>query len=180
MTTEMNAPVSLEWTPTGPGAWELVGVGARHARLERSERTWTAEGPRGVWALQKVGFYRPRVVVRPKGQLAEVAHVQPDWRGIGTIRFADGVPFEAERTPSGSGLTIRDGARHTVAKLTWVDGLDAPAAHATVAGSLVADGKALLLLLLGWHTHLEELGDPGWPVTLGERRNTPSVRARFR
>ncbi len=177
MTQPLNAPVSLRWTPSGPSEWELVGAELKHARLERGVQGWRAVGPRQIWELQTVGFHRPRVVVRPEGELAEVAHIQADWRGLDTIRFADQTPFEVEETPGGCGLTIRDAARRPVVRVLLDGSSEQPAARVTVEGETAEGPHVLALVVMGWHRLLQARTAPGRPVTLGDR--TGSVRGRF-
>ena len=109
---------------------------------------WVAHAGDEVWTLQKVGFHRPRVVIRPLDQLAEVAHLEPDWRGLHHLRFVSGPTWELDPTHSG-GVAARDAQGAFAMSVSWA-GLDDSRAR-VVASKAALDGRfgALCLAAAG-------------------------------
>ncbi|MFN7144831.1 MAG: hypothetical protein ACK4YP_13730 [Myxococcota bacterium] len=165
MRSEHPTSALLEWAPSAIGGWDLHGDHGPLARLVPGERSWLAEAGTGAWTVQRVGFHRPRVVVRPLGGLAEVAHLQADWRGLHALRFVAGPTWEIDPTHSG-GTVLRDGAGRPRACLSW-HRLDAAAPRVQTDTGLVADRFGpLALALVGWLT-ITGFGDRTGKVAIG-------------
>ncbi|MDP2313989.1 MAG: hypothetical protein Q8P41_13865 [Pseudomonadota bacterium] len=167
----------LEWIQGHDHEWELRDGGRAYARLAPGARAWAATAAEGAWTVQQVGFHRPRIVVRPMGALAEVAHFQHDWHGHGTLCIASGPCYELDRTGPG-GLVVRTSDGTSIARIAWSPRQDARAARVHL-DALDATGRfGLLLLLVGAYLLISDLHDPSRPLTVGARPG-PTVRSWF-
>lgn len=148
------------------------------ARLERTAAATTRVDAHGRnLTLCRVGFVRPRVVLRPEGEIAEIASFVPDpLSGDGTIAFSDGTSFALERVSwSGGECLVRDvDGRQVLHVQREMEGGRCGAA--LTAEPRLGHERALELACLCWHVLLLELDDPNRPVTwyIGpERRRSP-------
>lgn len=176
MSTVPNGPAPLEWVLTTTGSWELLKGVAVQATLEPGERAWIATAGALSWTLQRVGLKRPRIVVRPVGELAEVAHVQHDWHGHRTLCIGSGPCYDLERSPSGLVVRTTEGAR--VARLDWTGRHDSAAAVVHVDSPEATGPSGRLLLLVAGSVLVDDLFDPSLPRTIGTV-SAPTVRSRF-
>jgi len=176
MSTYVNCGGILDWSPTPEGGWALRDGPTVVATLAPGERAWLATAPEHAFTLQRVGFHRPRVVVRPLGALAEIAHVQHDWRGVGTLCLASGPCFEIDRGAAG-GLTVRDSAGQAVVRLSWSARGDAPSARVHLASPEATGRFGTIILVVAAFLLVDDLGDPSRPRTFGAFG--PPVRSRF-
>lgn len=167
MRSEQHRPALLEWAPSAVGGWVLRGERGPVARLVPGERSWLVEAGAEAWTVQRVGFHRPRVVVRPLGGLAEVAHVQADWRGLHALRFVSGPTWEIDPTHTG-GTVLRDATGRARARVSW-HRLDAVAPGVQTDTGMLADRFGPLgLALAGWVT-ITGFGDRTGKVAIGVR-----------
>ena len=176
MSTHVNSGASLDWSLTADAGWLLRDGTTPVATLTPGDRAWLATTADHAFTIQRVGFHRPRIVVRPLGALAEVAHVQHDWRGVGTLCLASGPCFEIDRGAA-AGLTVRDGAGLAVVRLAWNVRGDAPSARVQLASAEATGRFGVLILLVAGYLLVDELGDPSRPRTFGA--SGPTVRSRF-
>ncbi len=176
MSTNLNGAASLEWVLESSGAWDLQDGVSVWARLAPAERGWDAAAGNESWTLQRVGFHRPRIVVRPTGELAEVAHVLHDWHGHRTLCIESGPCYDFERSPMGLVVRGSDGTR--VARLEWTGRHDAAAARVYLDSPEATGTSGLLILVVAGSVFIDDLFDPSLPRTVGEVPG-PSVRARF-
>lgn len=165
MRSEQHDTAHLEWTADDAGGWTLRSAFAVEAQLCPGPKSWIAVvGPR-AWTLARVGFHRPRVVVRPVGSLAEVAHAQADWRGLYAVRFVSGPTWEIDPSHSG-GTVVRAERGAEIARLAWNGRFDAPGARVTLDAA--ADTRfAPLANLLAGYLFLDGLQDPTRRVSFG-------------
>jgi hypothetical protein len=172
MREAQDNPVRLEWC-RGQG-WELWGETGLRMTLTPRERGWFAQAGDAAWTLQRVGFHRPRVVIRPVGQLAEVAHLQSDWRGLYALHIASGPTWELDPTHSG-GISVRDDRGANLLSVSWA-GLDST--RAKVSGTTnVIDGRfGDLCLAASGHLLLEHAQDPTRRLAVGVPFGTSARR----
>lgn len=148
------------------------------ARLERTGAATTRVETGGeVLQVSRVGFVRPRVVLRPEGSMAEIAAFVPDaMPGTGTIVFADGTSYGLERVSfHGGECVVRDPAGKQVLHVQREIGSGHTGAALTVEHGVGVD-RALPLATLCWHVLLLELDDPNRPLSVYngvERRRSP-------
>lgn len=148
------------------------------ARLERTGAATTRVETGGhVLQVSRVGFVRPRVVLRPEGSMAEIAAFVPDAMfGTGSIVFADGASYALERVwVSGGECVVRDPRGRQVLHVQREIGAGHTGAALTVEYGVGVD-RALPLAVLCWHVLLLELDDHNLPVTFyngDERRRSP-------
>ncbi|MDP2309383.1 MAG: hypothetical protein Q8P18_25405 [Pseudomonadota bacterium] len=176
MSTYLNGAASLEWVRTSPESWELRDAASVMATFSRGHRAWTASTGAESWTVQRVGFHRPRIVVRPAGALAEIAHLQHDWRGHGTLCTSSGPCFEFE--PNAAGLAVRADDGVWVARLEWSGRHDAASARAHLHPREPLGRFGLLILLVAGYVLIHDLGDPSRPRSIGAPPG-PTVRSRF-
>ena len=166
MRSQDDGMVHLEWASPAAGEWELRGEEGLVARLSHGERGCVAEAQPNAWTLQRVGFHHPRVVVRPVGALAEIAHVQSDWRGIHGLHFASGPSWEIDPSHS-AGTVVRDETGAVVMRLAWNGRFDAPGARVTAAVETISGRFGPISLVVAGFLFLETLGDPARRISLG-------------
>lgn len=151
------------------------------ARLERTgAATSTAEAGGRRFTVARVGFVRPRIVVRPEGSMEEVASLEGDGVEGQRVRLADGRTGTLERVSWHSGeCVVHDdaGARLLHVQREFVGGL-CNAAIVVEAG--VSPETALALALVCWHALLLELDDLARPVSVSNGTTRPrSPRAQL-
>ncbi len=166
MRSEQHRVASFEWLPAWGVGWELFGEGRVHGRLTPGERAWVAELREQAWTIQRVGFHRPRVVVRPVGVLAEVAHLEADWRGLHGLHFASGPSWEIDPTHSG-GTVVRDEAGREIVRLAWNGRFEASGARVHADGALVDGRFGAVTLAVAGYLFLSSLGDPRRRLAVG-------------
>ncbi|MFZ5478416.1 MAG: hypothetical protein ACOZNI_16730 [Myxococcota bacterium] len=147
------------------------------ARLVRTGATTTrAEARDAEYDIVRVGFVRPRVVVRPKGSLSDVAALVDPATGHGAIEFADGARYGFDWvSPAGGECAVRDPTGRPVLTMRREVGPERAGAAIRVDRSL--DRRtATVLAMLSWHVLLLDLEDLRRPVTVyngPERRKGP-------
>lgn len=176
MSTNHNGAVSLEWVQATGGAWELLDDTLVRARLAPRDRAWIGTAGNEAWTVLRVGFHRPRLVVRPMGALAEIAHLQHDWHGHGVLCTASGACYEVDRSPA-AGLVIRTPDRRPVVRAAW-NGRDCAAARVHVDGMEMSGPHGTVLLLIAGSLLIDERRDASRPLSIGAPLG-PTVRARF-
>lgn len=176
MSKNTNGAAPLEWVLGASGSWTLEDAGGIQARLSPGERAWIASGAGRSWSVQRVGFHRPRIVVRPMGQLAEVAHLEHDWHGHRTLCIASGPCYDFERTPAGLIVRATDGTR--VARLDWSARHDTSAASVHLESSEATGRFGLLILIVAGSVLVDDLIDPSLPRSIGVLSGS-TVRSRF-
>ena len=171
-----SSRVSMDWTviPTG---WELHGPDGRTARLSQAERGWRAEAGGVRWTLHRVGFHRPRMVLRPEGALAEEASLVEGWGGVHAVHFVSGPSWELDMTHR-AGAVLRDAEGRELARLTWDGRFDAPGARVQTEAALFRDRRGQAGLLLTGFAYLDALTDPARHIALGVPFGH-TARARF-
>ncbi|MDP2311661.1 MAG: hypothetical protein Q8P41_02055 [Pseudomonadota bacterium] len=175
MSTNLNGAVSLEWVLDSSGTWDLQDGETVWARLSPMEGAWAASAGDHAWTLQRVGFRHPRIVVRPMGEMAEVAHVLHDWQGR-TLCIESGPVYDLER--SSTGLVVRASDGTSVVRLEWIAGYDAAAARVHLDSPEATGPLGLLILVVAGSMFIDDLFDPSLPRTVGETSG-PTVRERF-
>lgn len=137
------------------------------ARLERTgAATSEAEADGRRFTVARVGFVRPRVVVRLANSMEDVASLQGDGFGAQQIVLADGRHCTLERLSWHGGECVVldvDGAQLVHVQRELVGG-QCGAAIEVEAG--VSPETALALALLCWHVLLLELEDLARPVSV--------------
>jgi hypothetical protein len=166
MRDEHHGTLALEWAADGDTGWALLQDGRAVARLAQGARGWVAETASGAWSLHRVGFHRPRLVVRPVESLAEVAYAQADWRGLVGLHFVSGPTWEIDPTHSG-GTVVRDGTGAVVHRLAWNGRFDAPGLRVTSEPHAGDPRFAPLAGLVAGHLALERIGDPRQRLAYG-------------
>ena len=166
MRDEHYGTVSFEWSPDAAGGWTLHGASGVEGRLSRADRAWVAEAGGEAWTLQRVGFNRPRIVVRPAGQLAEIAHAQADWRGLQALHFVSGPTWEIDPTHSG-GTVVRDEARAVVLRVTWNGRFDQPGARVQADAARWPGRFGVLAGVVAGFGVLEGIEDPNRRLAFG-------------
>lgn len=166
MRSEHHGTLSLEWMADGDTGWALQQDGHAVARLACGPRGWVAETAKEAWSLHRVGFHRPRLVVRPVGSLAEVAYAQADWRGLFALHFVSGPTWEIDPTHSG-GTVVRDAAGAIVYRLAWNGRFDAPGLRVAYEPDVGDPRFAPLAGLVAGHLVLDGLGDPRQRLAYG-------------
>jgi hypothetical protein len=147
------------------------------ARFVQQGGTTRVEAGDAVYELARVGFVRPRVVVRPVGSLADVASLVEDpSSGSADITLAGGERFAFDRLSSAGGDCAVSDARG-LRVLTMERELrdDGPTAAIRVLAGLNRH-TATMLAMLSWHVLMTDLDDPRRPLTMyngPERRRHP-------
>jgi hypothetical protein len=176
MSTHTNGTTSLEWVLDASGGWELQDGVSVWAQISPGERGWVATAGNDAFILQRVGFHRPRIVVRPMGELAEIAHLQHDWHGHRTLCVASGPCYDFERSTTGLIVRATDGTR--VARLDWSGRPDSAAARVHLDSPEATGRFGLLILMVAGSVLIDDLFNPSMPRSIGALAG-PTVRGRF-
>jgi hypothetical protein len=182
---------TMQWVPEAPRVHALHAGGQILARVagEPGARRATRTSGGATLALRRVGFVRPRTVLRPEGGLADVASLESDWDGEGRILFPDGRTYRlARESASGGDYCVRDEAGRVVLRLHREGAVDAAGATVAVEPAMLAVRDApdaarevercVALAVLGWNEALSDLEDPSRPVTVyngADRRRSPRL-----
>jgi hypothetical protein len=91
--------------------WKQMGLGARNFELRAGDDLvaviyWpkllsdraVARSAAGIWQIDRLGFFRQRIVVSPAGSDLEIASFEPGWLGDGDLVLTDGRVFQWYRT----------------------------------------------------------------------------------
>jgi hypothetical protein len=155
----------LEYVDLGQLIWKQTGFGARDFELGSGDDLvgvlyWpkllsyraVAESAEGRWHLDRVGFFRRRVVVTEAGSSLEIASFEPNWFGEGDLVFSDGRMFHWYRTKAlCDHWALADESDHVVleirAGMRWFKYECDVVLY--VGADLASD--TTLLILIGWY-----------------------------
>jgi YD repeat-containing protein len=146
---------TLKWEQSGRLSSRLVADGQTTATLTWA-KSWgslaTGESADGEWTFKRLGFLRPRVVVREAGSDSDLAVLSISWVGEGAVVFSDGEAFQFKRSgfwhPEWS-MSDSRGARLLSLKPDM--GRKKKKADVEVGDSDVLSKRISLLAILGWY-----------------------------
>lgn len=157
----------LDWTcPSGTrwGTWKMNG---RSLELQADGANgWLAASPAGLWSIRRVGFNRPRTVVRPTGMLAELARVESGWDGHDRLEIVSGPTWDLDSTHPGR-VILRDQEGNALVTVSAPACWDATGARVEVRADFVDDRFVTLAILLASFTFLSRHEEPGQTVVRG-------------
>lgn len=154
----------MRWDQVDDG-WLLYALGEELARFGPI-------GPRGAAVtcaaghvtLSRVGFVRPRVLLRKDG--VQLASFTQDFSGHGRVDLADGTCLDFDRISlAGGEAVLLDAARRWVVHVARDPEGDARGATLTVDRAVEVH-RAVLLAVIAWHALLADLEDPGRPLSV--------------
>lgn len=162
----------LMWKQTKFGAWDFElwsggdQVGVLYWPKLFSDRA-VAKCAAGQWHMDRVGFFRQRVVVTEAGSGVEVASFEPDWLGDGDLVFADGCVFHWYKTKAlRHSWALADKDDHIVleihAGMRWFK-YEVDVVLHVCPGSLP---ELSLLILAGWYLGFMRIQDTAAAVAI--------------